>query len=77
MANARLCSNRFACALALVLSGTLALPLSLMGQATPATTQNRTAAEAQLPAAVQAQLDKRQDALKAARAAGDARAEGK
>jgi CHAT domain-containing protein/tetratricopeptide (TPR) repeat protein len=77
MANARFPYCRFAGGLLLVLAWTLALPFSLNGQTTPATTQNSAAAEPQLPAEVQAQLDKLQDALKAAHSADDAKAEAK
>jgi hypothetical protein len=78
MSNARFCSYRFTGSLPLVLAGIiLALPLSLNGQTTAATTQNSAAAEPQLPAEVQTQLDKLQDTLKAARAADDAKTEAK
>ena len=77
MANAPFSSGRFAGGLLLVLAGTLGLPFSLNGQTTPATTQNSAAAEPQLPAEIQAQLDKLKDALKSAQAAGDTQAEAK
>ena len=77
MANAPFSSGRFAGGLLLVLAGVLGLPFDMRGQATPATTQTSTPAEPQLPTEIQAQLDKLQEALKAAQAAGDANAEAK
>ena len=69
--------------LLLVMSGCLVLPFALTGQTVPApasaqslsSAQYGLAASAPLPAAVQAQLDKLAGELKAARAAGDAKAE--
>jgi CHAT domain-containing protein len=80
MLNSRFVSRVFTHRLLLVLAGYLVLPLALNGQANP--TPQRSAQEAsaqpssvQLPPAAQAQLDKLEDELKAARAAGDAKAE--
>jgi CHAT domain-containing protein/Tfp pilus assembly protein PilF len=66
--------------LSLVLAGCLVLPSSLSGEHDPAPQQTDQEASpqpatVQLPAATQAKLDKLQDALTAAHAAGDAKAE--
>jgi hypothetical protein len=73
MLHARFPSRSFTCGLSLLLAGTLLLPSHLDGQATPAS--GGAAAGAQLPAEAQAQLNKFDNALKAARAAGDAKAQ--
>ena len=67
--------RRVAFSLLLAAVGCSMLPPLLSGQATP--TQGGAAANAQLPAAVQAQLDKLEADLKAARTAGDSKAETK
>jgi CHAT domain-containing protein/Tfp pilus assembly protein PilF len=67
--------RRLAGSLLLFLSGTLVLPLSLTGQTVLAPPQTGGAAGAQLSAETQAQFDKLEGALKAARTAGDRRAE--
>jgi CHAT domain-containing protein/tetratricopeptide (TPR) repeat protein len=59
--------------LLLVMAGCLVLPLALTGQTAQSPAQTNPSAP--LPPAVQAQLDKLTDALKAARAAGDVKAE--
>jgi CHAT domain-containing protein/predicted negative regulator of RcsB-dependent stress response len=59
--------------LLLLMAGYLVLPLALTGQTAPSPTEQ--APGAPLPGGVQAQLDRLTDALKAARAANDAKAE--
>src|SRR5580698_2543352 len=62
--------------LLLVMAGCLVLPLALAGQTpAPPSSPAQKNPSPPLPAAVQAQLDKLTDALKAARAASDAKAE--
>jgi CHAT domain-containing protein len=76
MVNARLPSRRSNGSLLLVLAGALLLlPSNLTGQTAPAPAQSGTAAESQLPAEVQAKLDKLQADLKAAQNKGDAKAQ--
>jgi hypothetical protein len=76
MANPRFPSRRLAGSLLLVFAGPVAIPFLLTAQAPPAPEESKGAiANTKLPAEVQAQLEKLEDTLNAARAAGDAKAE--
>jgi CHAT domain-containing protein/Tfp pilus assembly protein PilF len=78
MVNPRFLSQQLAGGLLLVFGGYVVLPCILTAQAPPVTAQNKSAmGTAEMSAPVQRQLDKLEDALSAARASGDAKAEAK
>jgi len=77
MPNACARSRLHVACLLLVSASCLGLPSGLKCQAAPVPAQSAPAANAPLPAAVQAELQKLEAALKAAQAAGDAKAEAK
>jgi len=77
MANSRFSPKRFCGRELLLLTGTLLLASGLTGQTVPVPGPEDATMSTQLPADVQARLNKLEDALKAARTAGETKTEAK